>query len=263
MSIENILSKIDEDSRVAVAAALERAGEEAAALSARYARRAGELETGLRSRADKKAAEEKRRLLVSEQLELRKADLVRKREILSSLYDEARKSIAALAGEDYLALIRVLVISRAISGAEEIVPAAGQTALLSSDFLTKLNSEYPGGGKFKIAAKEGTFGWGVVLREGRRTVDLSLGTVFDQVMDRIEPEVSAILFQPALSGAFTGGWSMYTSATPFLVTTDMDMDSPQLASAASVCSASSMISFTSAPHVGMSSITPATEPLGR
>ncbi|MCK4550152.1 MAG: hypothetical protein KAU49_08270, partial [Candidatus Krumholzibacteria bacterium] len=107
----------------------------------------------------------------------------------------ARKNIAALAGEDYLALIRALVISRAISGAEEIVPGAGQTALLSSDFLTKLNGEYPGGGKFTISAEEGAFEWGVVLREGRRTVDLSLGTVFDQVMDRIEPEVSAILFQ--------------------------------------------------------------------
>jgi vacuolar-type H+-ATPase subunit E/Vma4 len=195
MSIENILSKIDEDSRAAVSAALERAGEEAAALSARYARRAGELETGLRARAEKKAAEEKRRLLVSEQLELRKADLIKRRKILSDLYDDAKKSIAALAGEDYLALIRALVVSRAISGAEEIVPAAGQTALLSSDFLKKLNSEYPGGGRFTVAAEEGSFDWGVVLREGRRTVDLSLGTVFDQVMDRIEPEVSAILFQ--------------------------------------------------------------------
>jgi len=195
MSIENILSKIDEDSRAAVAAALERAGEEAAALSASYARRAEELEAGLSSRAEKKAAEERKRLLVSEQLELRKADLVRRREILSKLYGEARKNIAALSGEDYLALIRALVISRAISGAEEIVPASGQTALFSSDFLTKLNGEYPGGGKFTIAAESGAFEWGVVLREGRRTVDLSLGTVFDQVMDRIEPEVAAILFR--------------------------------------------------------------------
>jgi len=195
MSIENILSKIDEDSRAAVATALEHAGKEAAALSVLYTRRAEELEAGLSSRAEKKAAEEKRRLLVSEQLELRKAGLVRRREILSDLYDEARKNIEALSGEDYLALIRTLVISRAISGAEEIVPAAGQAALLSSDFLTKLNGEYSGGGKFTVAAEEGAFEWGVVLREGRRTVDLSLGTVFDQVMDRIEPEVSAIMFQ--------------------------------------------------------------------
>jgi vacuolar-type H+-ATPase subunit E/Vma4 len=195
MSIENILSRIDEDSRAAVAAALERAGEEAAALSARYARRAEELGAGLSSRAEKKAVEEKRRLLVSEQLELRKADLIRRREILSKLYDEARKNIAALSGEDYLALIRTLVISSTISGAEEIVPAAGQTALLSSDFLAKLNAGYPGGGKFTIAAEEGAFEWGVVLKESRRTVDLSLDSVFDQVMDRIEPEVAAILFQ--------------------------------------------------------------------
>ncbi len=195
MSIEKILSKIDEDSLVAVEAALVRASEEAAALSARYARRAKELEADLHTRAGKKAAEEKRRLLVSEQLELRKATLVRKREILSELYGEARKTIAALSGEEYLSLIRALVISRAVSGAEEIVPAAGQTSLLSSDFLKKLNKKYPGGGRFTIAAAEGSFEWGVVLREGRRVVDLSLSTVFDQVMDRIEPEVSAILFQ--------------------------------------------------------------------
>ncbi len=195
MSIEKILSKIDEDSRAAVEAALERAGEDAAALSARYASRAEELGAGLKSRAGKKAAEEKRRLIVSEQLELRKAELVGKRGILSKLYDDARKNIASLSGDDYLALIRLLIVSRAISGSEEIVPAAGQTALLSSDFLSKLNGENPGGGKFTIAADEGTFEWGVVLREGRRTVDLSLGTVFDQVMDRIEPEVAAILFQ--------------------------------------------------------------------
>jgi V/A-type H+-transporting ATPase subunit E len=195
MSIEKILNKIDEDSRAAVEAALARARDETAALSTRYVRRAEELEADLRARAGKKAAEEKRRLLVSEQLELRKAVLVRKREILSELYDEARKTIAAFSGEEYLSLIRTLVISMAVSGAEEIVPAAGQAALLSSDFLTKLNKEYPGGGRFTIAAEEGSFDWGVVLREDRRTVDLSLSTVFDQVMDRIEPEVSAILFQ--------------------------------------------------------------------
>ncbi len=187
MSIENILSKIDGDSRAAAEAARARAREEAAALSARYTRRAEELEADLRARAGKKAAEEKRRLLVSEQLELRKAILVRKREILSELYDKARKTIAALSGEEYLSLIRTLVISKAVSGAEEIVPAAGQSALLSPDFLTKLNKEYPGGGKFTIAAAEGSFDWGVVLREGRRVVDLSLSTVFDQVMARIVP----------------------------------------------------------------------------
>jgi len=195
MSIENILNKIDEDSRAAVEAALGRAREDAAALSARYARRAEELGAGLRARAEKKAAEEKRRLLVSEQLEMRKAGLVRKREILSDLYDEARKRIASLSGGDYLALVGALVLSRAVSGDEEIVPASGQTALLSSDFLSKLNRDYPGGGKFTIASEEGPFEWGVMLREGRRTVDLSLGTVFDQVIDRIEPEISEILFK--------------------------------------------------------------------
>jgi len=195
MSIENILGRIEKDSAAAVEAALEKAREEAAALSDRYARRAGELEAELRARAGKKAAEEKRRLLVSEQLELRKAALVKKREILSTLYEDARKSIASLSGEEYLELIRALIAAKAVSGSEEIVPAAGQTALFSASFLEKLNGDYPGGGNFTVASEEGTFDWGVVLRERKRRVDLSLATVFDQVMDRIEPEVSAILFQ--------------------------------------------------------------------
>jgi vacuolar-type H+-ATPase subunit E/Vma4 len=126
---------------------------------------------------------------------LRKAELVHKREILTRLYNEARENINSLSGDDYLDLLSALIISRSISGTEEIVPAAGQTAKFSPDFLAKLNSGYPGGGKFTVAAEEGSFDWGVVLKEGRRTIDLSLGTVFDQVIDRIEPEVSSILFQ--------------------------------------------------------------------
>ena len=195
MSIENIIKKIEQDSAAAVEAALDRAREEAAALTARYEKRAAELEGELKARAEKKSTEEKRRLLVSEQLELRKAALVKKREILSDLYGEARKSIASLSGEEYLGLLRALIAARAVSGNEEIVPAAGQADLLSADFLKKLNGEYPGGGSFTVASGEGDHDWGVILREGKRTVDLSLDTVFEQVMDRIEPEVSAILFQ--------------------------------------------------------------------
>ncbi len=195
MSIENILSRIEEDSRAAVEASLGRAKEEADSLSASYARRAGEIEATLRARAVKKAAEEKRRLMVSEQLELRKAGLVKKRELLSRLYEEARGKIASLSGEEYLSLIRSLVRSRAVSGGEEIVPAAGQKAMLTREFLQKLNDEYPGGGRFTVSPEEGDFDWGVVLQEGRRRVDLSLDTIFAQAMDRIEPEIAAILFQ--------------------------------------------------------------------
>jgi V/A-type H+-transporting ATPase subunit E len=195
MSIENILNKIDEDSRAAVEAVLEKARDEAGALAGEYTRRAEELEAGLRARAEKKAAEEKRRLLVSEQLELRKAELVKKREILSELYAGARERIASLSGEEYMTILEGLVLSNSVSGAEEIVPADGQSGLLSGEFLAGLNDKYPGGGKFTVAGEEGGFGWGVVLREGRRTVDLSLETVLDQVIDRIEPEVSEILFQ--------------------------------------------------------------------
>jgi vacuolar-type H+-ATPase subunit E/Vma4 len=195
MSIDNILEKIARDSEAEAEKVLQRAGGEAGGIRARYESRASELEEQLRARAEGKAAEEKRRLIVSEQLELRKAALVRKREILANLYEEAKKRIASLSGDEYLSILSALILSKAISGREEIVPASGQSGVLAAGLLAGLNKKYPGGGKFTIAEQEGAFEWGVVLREGKRTVDLSLETVFDQVMERIEPEVSAILFQ--------------------------------------------------------------------
>ena len=194
MSIDKILSRIDEESAEAVREIISRAEEEAAAVSREYAARAGELGAALEAKAEKKAAEEKRRLLVSEKLELRKAALVKKREILSTLYEDAKKRIEGLSGEDYLSLMQALVISAAVSGGEEIVPAAGQGHLFDAAFIGKLNDAFPGGGNFTVASEEGSFKWGVVLREGRHRVDLSLETVFEQIVDRIEPEVSAILF---------------------------------------------------------------------
>lgn len=194
MSIERILGKIDEDSAEAVRRVIEEAEAEARRIAGRYEAAAAKLRSELEELAGRKAADEKRRLIVAEELELRKAALVKKREILSDLYDEAKGTIGALSGGEYLDLLVSLVAARAVSGREEIVPAAGQRGLLDNAFLAKLGASFEGDARFSVARDEGTFTWGVVLREGKRTVDLSLETLFKQVGERLEPDVSAILF---------------------------------------------------------------------
>lgn len=196
MSIEQILRKIDDDAAGAAGAVVEEAEAEARRIADRYEAAAGKLRVELEELADRKAAEERRRLLVGEELELRKAALVEKRRILSELYDEAKREIGGLSRGEYLDLLVSLIASRAVSGAEEIVPAAGQRSLLDDAFLEKAGASFDGDARFSVAAEEGAFAWGIVLREGKRVVDLSLETIFGQVMERIEPEVSAILFSP-------------------------------------------------------------------
>lgn len=194
MSIERILQKIDDDAANAARAVVEEARAEAAKILARYEAAAGQLRGELEAHAERKAAEEKRRLLVGEELELRKAALVGRHEILAGIYDEARSAIGGLAGGAYLDLLCSMIASHAVSGREEIVPAAGQRALLDAAFLKKVGAAFGGEARFTVAGEEGSFAWGVVLREGKRVVDLSLETVFEQVRERIEPEVSAVLF---------------------------------------------------------------------
>jgi V/A-type H+-transporting ATPase subunit E len=194
MSIEQIVRKIDEDAEKAAGSVVEQARAQARSIVERYEAAAGMLRSEFEDLADRKAAEEERRLLVSEELELRKAVLVRKREILAGIYDEAKRTIGRLTGEEYLDLLASMIAARAVSGREQIVPAAGQRSLLGERFLARVGEAFGGDARFNVVGEEGTFAWGVVLREGRRIVDLSLDTVFEQVRELVEPEVAAILF---------------------------------------------------------------------
>lgn len=194
MSIENILKRIDEEAEASGREALERAEAEAARIRERHERAAEKLRGELAGRAGKKAEEEERRLIVNEQLELKKALLTKKREILEEVYAEARKRAMDLSDTDYIELMKALVLAKAVSGAEEIIVPAERHKLFDKDFLIYLNREYTGGGGFSFAKERGEFSWGIVLREGKRIVDLSLNVLFEQLMERVEPKIASVLF---------------------------------------------------------------------
>lgn len=194
MAIDDILKRIDEEAEAVIRGKLDEAGRMAAAVRDEYAGKAEQLETELRLRAEKRAHEEERRLIVNEQLEIRKGLLAKKREILNTLYERALSRIGELPRDRYRKVVAFLIIDGAVSGNEEIVVPPEHRNLFGDQFLTGLNEAYPGGGKFTIAAGAGDFKWGVVLREGRRVVDLTLGVLFEQLRERIEPAIAAAMF---------------------------------------------------------------------
>lgn len=194
MSIKNILKRINDETESAVQEILEKARADASRIKREYSEKASELDEELGKRAERRAEEEKRRLIVSEQLELRKAVLAKKRKILDGLYSEALKEIGSTGGEDYLDIVRELILERAVSGGEEIIVPEDQRDLFKPEFVKSLNEAFPGGGRFSIAEELGGFKWGVVLREERRVVDLSLGVLFEQLKEKIEAEVAAAIF---------------------------------------------------------------------
>jgi V/A-type H+-transporting ATPase subunit E len=194
MSIENIVNKIEEETAAAEAEILREAGQRAASIRAEGERSAAKLREELEGRARAKAADEERRLVVGEELELRKASLERKREILGEVYAEARKRIENLPRDEYLKLVSAFILKNAISGKEEIVVPAAQRNLFDGNFVESLNRARGAGATFAISAIPGDFAWGVVLREGQRRVDLTLGVIFRQLTARVESAVAGVLF---------------------------------------------------------------------
>ena len=100
----------------------------------------------------------------------------------------------ALMGRPQQACFEEMIRERAISGNEEIVVAEKQEKLFDGSFLERLNKDNKRGKGFSLAKDRGEFSWGVVLREGRRTVDLTLDVLMDQLRERIEPDIAPRLF---------------------------------------------------------------------
>lgn len=194
MSIEKIFERITGDAERSVKDILGAAQREAGTVEKNYLKEAEGLKIRLRSYAEKKADEEERRLIVNEQLELKKVILRKKREILERLYEDAKKRINDLPAEESGRIILDMILKKAISGREEIIISVSQEEIFSDRFMRELNGRFEGGGTFTLSAQRGEFSWGVVLREGRRVVDLSLEVIFDQLKEKIEPKIAAMLF---------------------------------------------------------------------
>ncbi len=194
MSIEKIYERIETQAAASADDIIGEAARQAARIRDEYAGRSAELGESLRAYAEKKAGEAGRRLIVSEQLELKKTLLAKKREILARIYDDARKRIEGLGDEESAGIIREMILENAVSGREEIVVSGRQSSIFDGKFLDSLNSGFKGDGSFTLAEEKGSFPWGVVLREGRRVVDLSLDVVFEQLKEKVEPRIAALLF---------------------------------------------------------------------
>jgi vacuolar-type H+-ATPase subunit E/Vma4 len=194
MSIEKIYERIETQAAASADDIIREAERQAARIRGEYAKRSAELGESLRAYAEKKAGEAGRRLVVNEQLELKKALLAKKREILARIYDDARKRIEGLGDGESAGIIREMILENAVSGREEIVVSGRQSRIFDGKFLDSLNSGFKGGGAFTLAEEKGRFPWGVVLREGRRVVDLSLDVVFEQLREKVEPRIAALLF---------------------------------------------------------------------
>ena len=194
MAIDDIVRKIEKETEEEKASIISKAQAEARVVSERYASAIEKMKKELEDKARAKAAEEEKRLIVNEQLEERKALLAKKREILEDIYKEARRTILSMPKQEYLDLISFLIAKKAVSGNEEIIVSKSQKDYFDSAFIERINKDWGEGAGFTVSSEAGNFEWGVVLREGKRSVDLTLDVLFDQIIEDLEPRLADVLF---------------------------------------------------------------------
>jgi len=195
MAVEDILKKIEDETEKACSAVISEAEAEAAKITAGYEKEAQELREKLLERAKTRAEEEEKRLVVNEELALRKALLAKKGEVLAGVYAKAKERIKSLPEKEYLDIVSSLIIKNAVSGREEIVVPSGQRALFDDSFLSRIKEAFGEGAAFSISSEDGDFEWGILLREGKREVNLTLEVLFDQVIETVEPRIAEELFE--------------------------------------------------------------------
>lgn len=195
MAIEDIIRQIEQDARAEADSLLMNAKAEAEANVEKSRRQAEELRAEETKKDEEQAREHGRRIETLAGLELRKETLKEKKDLIAQAFDMAEDRIANLPPEEYRAFLRPIILGAIESGREEIVPSEEHRSVFTDAFIQSLNDEMgPENGHLCLSDESGDFSGGFVLRDGRKEMNMTLGSLIASGRDRLEPEVATVLF---------------------------------------------------------------------
>ncbi len=183
--IDKILSDAESEKQIAVGTAEESAAKSKAAVTA-------EVEAFFKRETAKAAAMApellRRRLSVAE-LENKKLALAAKQQVLKAVFDRATDSILALPKDEYLGLIRNMLLNAAEDGDEVTV---GSEGLISKTFV----QETAAAKGIKLIYKGvGDFKGGVILSGNGCDKNMSLAVELSALREELEPLIAEMLFK--------------------------------------------------------------------
>ncbi len=196
MAFDDILQKIQADGSQAAAAVQAEGAAAATRIRERGEREAEESRAALRRRAERRAKEHRDRLVTLAQLEHRKAVLAEKQRSIGDAFAEAEARLRDLPREDAWNLLHRVIVAGAETGREEVVVGHAQAGLIDDAFLARVNRTLGDRGHLTLAAEPGDFSHGVVLREGRKDINLRLAVLMAEAREQFVHHIAQQLFPP-------------------------------------------------------------------
>ena len=196
MSLENITQKIITDAAEYSADVVGKAKEEAKTITEEYESLAEKEYNQIVDSAYEKANEIMHRLSAQGVKEKRISIISARWEYLDSVFTSAVHLMCELPNDVQVRYMTELIKKYQRSDAELIFNAADRERL-GHDIVSAVNS-IPGSHKVTLSETTGDFSGGLILKEANVEANLTYNTIIASKRERLEDEVSAILFSDGL-----------------------------------------------------------------
>lgn len=197
MSVDKITAKILSDAQAEVRRIEAEIAEKVKKIQAEQRERVEIVEKEAEEEGRWRAEDRQKKDIATAELELRKALLAKKQELIQGVFDRALKRLANLKGEEYERFIAELLLKVVEVGDEEVIFSSGYGHKIEDKLLEEVNRQLTKEGKrgnLRRIKEDRDFLGGFILRRGKREINCSLKSLFSTVREELEPIVAEILF---------------------------------------------------------------------
>lgn len=197
MSLEKIIEHIEEDAQKQIDEIKAQASEASQKIIQEAKKQAESYRAKALEDAQKEAEQHKQRIISTANLEFRKNILAVKQEAIDMAFQEAVNSLVNMKDQDYLNLLKNMILENVQTGEEEIILSERDKQRLGDDLLKQVNSQLAKDKKKgKLTLSKNTYNilGGFVLRRGNIELNDSFESLFNSFREDLESEVSKVLF---------------------------------------------------------------------
>jgi V/A-type H+-transporting ATPase subunit E len=143
--------------------------------------------------ARKRAEDEKSHMLAAARMEAAKEYLQEKNNILDQVFEKALEKIEKLPDDDYLQLMKKLMLEAVETGNEEVI-VDPKEKLINKAFIDNINGRLGSKGSLQLSATKQDIGRGFILKRGKIKTNVSVKVLLEQVRKELEIDLAKDIF---------------------------------------------------------------------
>ncbi len=190
--IETIIQRLNTDAKAETDALLDKARQDAAAITARCQAQADKETADLAARNQRAAAEREERLVSAAQMEARKTILAAKQAVMEEVYAKALEKLRSLPQDRAVEVLAALLNEAAPQGKGEVLFSAQDRETVGRAAVDAANAQ--NGGQLTLSGETANIPGGFILRNGSIEVNCAYDTLIRLQKTETAGQVARQLF---------------------------------------------------------------------